>query len=147
MSIPESVLINRLHPAARLPTRAKAGDAGWDIYSVEDVIIEPWQRCAISTGVAIAMPGNLVGLVHARSGRALREGFALVNAPGVVDAGFRGELKVIAINLDPVTPIEVRVGDRIAQLIFQELAHMTFVEVADLPGSDRGTGGFGSSGQ
>jgi len=147
MSIPSAVFISKLHPAAQLPSQAHPGDAGWDLCSVMDVVLNPGQRCVIPTGIAIAMPGHLVGLVHARSGRARREGLALVNAPGVIDAGYRGEVAIIAINLDPEKSIEILAGERIAQLVFQEIPRVSFVEVEALPGSGRGVGGFGSSGQ
>lgn len=147
MSTHEAVLFTRLHPDAQVPHRAHPGDAGWDICSVEDVVLAPGERAAIRTGLAIAMPPGLVGLVHARSGRARRHGLALVNAPGVVDAGYRGELTVVCINLDPEQPIHIAMKDRIAQLLFQRVESVDFFEVETLPGTHRGDGGFGSSGQ
>jgi dUTP pyrophosphatase len=147
MSTPEGVLITLLRKDARLPARTYAGDAGWDLFSAANLTIAPGERHAIPTGIALAMPAGMVGLVHARSGRALKEGLALVNAPGVVDAGYRGELHVIAVNLDTDQPIEIAVGDRVAQLLFAYVPRITFHEVAELPGTHRGDGGFGSSGQ
>lgn len=147
MSIREQVLITRVRDGCRMPTRSHAGDAGWDLFSASDHVIQPGERTAIPTGIALAMPPGLVGLVHARSGRALRDGFALVNSPGVVDSGYRGELQVIAINLDPQVTIEIVAGDRVAQLLFAYVPDVDFLEIEELPGSGRGDAGFGSSGQ
>lgn len=147
MSIPEDVLIVRVDPAARLPERANPGDAGWDLFSIEAVRLEPGARHAVRTGLAIAMPPGLVALVHARSGRARREGLALVNAPGVVDAGYRGEITVVVVNLDPRDPITIAHGDRIAQVLFQRVSSIRWHEVEALPRTHRGSAGFGSSGQ
>jgi dUTP pyrophosphatase len=147
MSTPDGVLLMKLRSEAKLPGHSHPGDGGWDLFSAINVTIEPGERQAIPTGIAIAMPAGMVGLVHARSGRALKEGLALVNAPGVVDAAYRGELQVIAINLDSRRAIDIAVGDRIAQLLFAYVPHITFHEVAELPGTHRGDGGFGSSGQ
>lgn len=147
MSIPEDVLIARVDPTARLPERANPGDAGWDLFSIEAVQLDPGRRHAVRTGLSIAMPPGLVALVHARSGRARREGLALVNAPGVVDAGYRGEITVILVNLDPNDPITIEPGDRIAQILFQRVPSIRWHEVDTLPGTHRGAAGFGSSGQ
>lgn len=147
MSIPEDVLIARIDPAARLPERANPGDAGWDLFSIEAVRLDPGRRHAVRTGISIAMPPGLVALVHARSGRARREGLALVNAPGVVDAGYRGEITVVVVNLDPHDPITISPGDRIAQVLFQRVSSVRWYEADTLPGTHRGTGGFGSSGE
>ena len=142
---PVELQMRRLHPDAVLPQRAHDGDAGLDLVAVEDVVFEPGQRHAVATGWALAVPFGWVGLVHPRSGLALRQGLTVANAPGTIDAGYRGELKVILVNLgaDPVT---VTAGDRIAQLVLQEVGQPTVVEVDDLDDTARGSGGFGSTG-
>ena len=141
------VLITRLDPELPLPSFAKPGDAGADLYSRVDIELEPMQRALVPTGIAIALPPGFVGLVHPRSGRAAKEGLSLVNAPGTIDAGYRGEIQVIVINLDKEKAITIKRGERIAQLLVQEVARADFVEVEDLPGTSRGEGGFGSSGK
>jgi dUTP pyrophosphatase len=147
-SIPDvTVLVQRLHPDAVLPEIAHPGDAGMDLHSALECIIRPGERTAIPTGIAIGLPPGYAGFVHARSGRALREGLAIVNAPGLIDAGYRGEIKVIATNLDPSAAIHIHVGDRIAQLVIQAVPHVRLVHVEELPGSHRGGAGFGSSGK
>ncbi len=123
------------------------GDAGLDLFSADNLKLGPGERVAISTGMAVAIPHGYAGFVHARSGRALKEGLALVNAPGLIDSGYRGEIKVIAINLDPSVGITIRRGDKIAQLVIQPVARARVQEVDELPDSDRGTGGFGSTGR
>ena len=128
------------------PGYALPGDAGADIVTAIDVELAPGQRAVVPTGVAIALPVGYVAFVHPRSGLAARAGLSLVNSPGTIDAGYRGEIKVIVVNLDPIHPIVLRRGDRIAQLVFQQVEHAEFVEVEDLPGSERGTGGHGSTG-
>jgi dUTP pyrophosphatase len=140
------VLIQRLDPQLPLPTRGSPGDAGWDLRARVDVHLEPGERALIPTGVAIALPAGYVGLVHPRSGMALRSGFALVNAPGTIDAGYRGEISVIGINTDVNSAIDITRGDRIAQLLVQEFCTIDWRETDELPGSWRGEGGFGSSG-
>ena len=141
------VLITRLDSELPLPKYAKPGDAGADLYSRIDIELEPMQRALVPTGIAIALPPGFVGLVHPRSGRAAKEGLSLVNAPGTIDAGYRGEIQVIVINLDKEKAITIKRGERIAQLLVQEVARADFVEVEDLPGTSRGEGGFGSSGK
>ena len=139
--------VHRLDPDLPLPSHAQAGDAGLDLLATEDRSLAPGERAALPTGIAVAIPAGYAGFVHARSGRALREGLALVNAPGLIDAGYRGEIKVIVVNLDPRTPIHVRRGDKIAQLVVQPVETVDLDEVGDLDPSDRGSGGFGSTGR
>jgi len=140
------VLITRLDPSVPLPTYAKGGDAGADIATRVDVTLQPGERALVPTGISIALPDGYVALVHPRSGLAIKHGVTMVNAPGTVDAGYRGELQCIMINHDPKEPITFRKGDRIAQLVIQKVERAEFVEVKDLPGSGRGVGGFGSTG-
>jgi dUTP pyrophosphatase len=141
------VLITRLDPSIPLPTYAKGGDAGADIVTRVDVTLQPGERALVPTGIAIALPDGYVALVHPRSGLAIKHGVTMVNAPGTVDAGYRGELQCIMINHDPKESITFHKGDRIAQLVIQKVERAEFVEVKDLPGSGRGTGGFGSTGK
>jgi dUTP pyrophosphatase len=136
-----------LDPGLPLPRYASAGDAGLDLFAAEDASLGPGERAAIPTGIAVAIPDGHAGFVHARSGRALKEGLALVNAPGLIDSGYRGEIKVIVANLDPRSPIDIRRGDKIAQLVVQPVATVDPVIVDELPPSDRGEGGFGSTGR
>lgn len=131
---------------ALIPENAYAGDAGYDLCATEDVTLQPFERVLIPTGLAIQIPEGYAGFVLPRSGLALKQGLSLVNAPGLIDSNYRGELKVIAINLDPKTPIEVHVGDRIAQLVIMKVENVRFNEVDELDDSERGNGGFGSSG-
>jgi dUTP pyrophosphatase len=140
------VLITRLDPDAPLPSYARLGDAGADLAAAQDVELAPGERAVVGTGIAIALPDGYAGFVHPRSGLAARHGVTVVNAPGTIDAGYRGEIKVILLNTDPVRPVSLRRGDRIAQLVVQRVAHATFREVPALPASDRGDNGFGSSG-
>ena len=141
------VLITRLDPELPLPRYAKGGDAGADIVSRVDITLAPGERALVPTGIAIALPDGYVALVHPRSGLAIKHGVTMVNAPGTVDAGYRGELQIILINHDKSEPVSFKRGDRIAQLVIQKVEHAEFVEVRDLPGSGRGTGGFGSTGR
>ena len=141
------VLITRLDPDLPLPRYAKGGDAGADIVSRVNITLAPGERALVPTGIAIALPDGYVALVHPRSGLAIKHGVTMVNAPGTVDAGFRGELQIILINHDKSEPVSFKRGDRIAQLVIQKVEHAEFVEVRDLPGSGRGTGGFGSTGR
>jgi dUTP pyrophosphatase len=141
------VLITRLDPSVPLPVYAKGGDAGADIVTRVDVTLQPGERALVPTGIAIALPDGYVALVHPRSGLAIKHGVTMVNAPGTVDAGYRGELQCIMINHDSKEAITFHKGDRIAQLVIQRVEHAEFIEVKDLPGSGRGTGGFGSTGQ
>jgi dUTP pyrophosphatase len=146
-----SLAVVRLDRSLPLPSRAHDGDAGVDLYSAQDVELAPGGRALVSTGVAVAIPFGMVGLVHPRSGLAARVGLSIVNSPGTIDAGYRGEVKVALINLDPATPIVVRRGDRIAQLLVQRVELPELVEVASfdeagLADTTRGDGGHGSSG-
>ncbi|WP_067707471.1 dUTP diphosphatase [Nocardia yamanashiensis] len=136
----------RLDPGIPVPTRAHEGDAGVDLCTTEDVIIEPGERVLVGTGIAVALPLGTVGLIHPRSGLAAKHGLSVVNTPGTVDAGYRGEIKVCLINHDLRTPIELRRGDRIAQLLVQKVELVDFTEVDTLDETARGAGGYGSSG-
>lgn len=138
--------ITRMHENAVIPQYAHLSDAGADLVSVESVTLRPGERRLVPTGIAIALPEGYVGLVHPRSGLAIRNGVALVNAPGTIDAGYRGEIKVCLINLDPQVNVELPAGTRIAQLVVQEVARANFVEVSELSETERGDGGFGSTG-
>ncbi|MCW2768001.1 MAG: dUTP diphosphatase [Nocardioides sp.] len=140
------VQVLRLDPELPLPSYAHPGDAGADLLSTVDVTLAPGERALVPTGVALALPDGFVALVHPRSGLAARHGLSIVNAPGTVDAGYRGEIKVLLINHDPTEPIELRRGDRIAQLVIQRFERARFVEVTELPDSTRGAGGYGSTG-
>lgn len=140
------VLVRRLDPDLPLPAYAHPGDAGADLVTAVDVALEPGERAVVPTGVAIALPDGYAAFVHPRSGLAARVGLALVNAPGTIDAGYRGEIKVIVVNLDPREPVRLRRGDRIAQLVVQQVARVDFVPVDELPDSVRAEGGFGSTG-
>lgn len=140
------VRIRRLDAGLPLPVRAHRGDAGVDLHATVDTVIEPGRREVVGTGVAIALPLGTVGLVHPRSGLAAREGLSIVNAPGTIDADYRGEIKVCLINLDPETPIRISRGDRIAQLLIQRVELVDFLEVDELDETVRGTGGYGSTG-
>ena len=141
------VLVTRLDPDLPLPRYAKGGDAGADIVSRIDITLAPGERALVPTGIAIALPDGYVALVHPRSGLAIKHGVTMVNAPGTVDAGYRGELQIILINHDKSEPVSFKRGDRIAQLVIQKVERAEFIEVRDLPGSGRGTGGFGSTGR
>ncbi len=139
--------IRRLDRDLPLPAYAHPGDAGLDLLAGEDITLHPGERAAIPTGIAVAIPEGFAGFVQARSGRSLKEGLALVNAPGLIDAGFRGEIKVIVVNLDPRSSIDVKRGEKVAQLVVQPVAAVEVEEVTELPDSQRGQGGFGSSGR
>ncbi|MBD0692236.1 deoxyuridine 5'-triphosphate nucleotidohydrolase [Streptomyces sp. CBMA123] len=140
------VLIKRIDAELPLPEYAQPGDAGADLRTTVDAELAPGERAVLPTGVAIALPDGYAAFVHPRSGLAARCGVALVNAPGTVDAGYRGEIKVIVVNLDPREGVSFRRGDRIAQLVIQQVERARFHEVAELPGSARAEGGFGSTG-
>ena len=140
------VQVRRLDPGVPLPTYAHPGDAGADLSTTVDVRLEPGERALVPTGIGIALPDGFVALVHPRSGLAARCGVSIVNAPGTVDAGYRGEIKVMLINLDPREPVVLSRGDRIAQLVVQQVERARFVEVDELPASARGAGGHGSTG-
>ena len=141
------VLIKRLDPGVPLPSYAHPGDAGADLTTAEDVELGPGERALVRTGLAIALPDGYAAFVHPRSGLAARHGVTLVNAPGTVDAGYRGEIKVTLLNTDRDRPVSFRRGDRIAQLVIQRVERAVFHEVTVLPGSSRADGGFGSTGQ
>lgn len=143
---PVVVTVQRLDPELPLPSYAHIGDAGADLVAAIRVRLAPGERAVVPTGIAIALPSGYAGFVHPRSGLAAQRGLALVNAPGTIDCGYRGEVKVIVVNLDPGQPIELRRGDRIAQLVVQRVAAVTFTEVDTLPSSIRNQAGFGSSG-
>jgi dUTP pyrophosphatase len=140
------VLIQRLDPELPLPSYAHPGDAGADLCTTVDAKLAPGERAILPTGVAIALPDGYAAFVHPRSGLAARCGVSIVNTPGTVDAGYRGEIKIILINLDPRNDVVLHRGDRIAQVVFQKVEKARFHEVAELPGSHRGDGGFGSTG-
>ena len=140
------VLITRLDPDVPLPSYARQDDAGADLVCAEDVDLAPGQRAVVGTGIAIALPAGYAAFVHPRSGLAARHGVTLVNAPGTIDAGYRGEIKVVLLNTDPATPVSFRRGDRIAQLVVQRVERAAFREVTALPDSARGDNGFGSTG-
>jgi dUTP pyrophosphatase len=140
------VLLQRLDAELPLPTYAHPGDAGADLVTAVDVDLAPGERAVVPTGVAIALPEGYAAFVHPRSGLAARAGLALVNAPGTIDAGYRGEIKVIVVNLDPGSAIHLSRGDRIAQLVIQRVERAEFSEVEVLPESMRSDGGFGSTG-
>jgi dUTP pyrophosphatase len=141
------VLVTRLDPDLPLPRYAKGGDAGADIVSRIDVVLAPGERTLVPTGISIALPDGYVALVHPRSGLAIKHGVTMVNSPGTVDAGYRGELQVILINHDPKESVSFKRGDRIAQLVIQKVERADFLEVESLPGSGRGADGFGSTGR
>jgi dUTP pyrophosphatase len=141
------VLITRLDESVPLPSYAKPGDAGADLATRIDFTIEPGQRILVPTGISLALPNGYVALVHPRSGLAIKHGVSIANTPGTVDAAYRGELQVILINHDQKESISFKKGDRIAQLVIQQVERAEFIEVDSLPGSDRGAGGFGSTGK
>ena len=140
------VLITRSDPSLPLPVYAKPGDAGADLCSSEDLVIAPGERALVPTGISIALPEGFAAFVHPRSGLAIKNGIGIVNSPGTIDAGYRGEIKVILINHDRSEEFVITRGDRIAQLVVQRGESAQFVEVANLPESARGAGGFGSTG-
>ena len=138
----------KLHQDAIIPTYAHNIDAGADLYAYEDVTIYPGERHAVRTGIAIDIPEGYVGLVHSRSGMAANKGVAVLNAPGTIDPGYHGEIKVILYNSDPYIPVDITKGDRIAQLVLQKYEHMNFDVIYEFSSkTERGSGGFGSSGQ
>ncbi len=147
MSKQVEVLITRLDDSIPMPAYAKGGDAGADIATRIDITLAPGERALVPTGIAIALPAGYAAFVHPRSGLAVKHGVSLVNAPGTIDAGYRGELACILINHDPKESVTFKKGDRIAQLVIQKVERATFVEVENLPGSTRGENGFGSTGR
>jgi dUTP pyrophosphatase len=143
---PVDVLLRRLDPGVPVPSYAHPGDAGCDLVTTEPAVLEPGERTVLPTGISLALPEGYAAFVHPRSGLAARCGVSLVNAPGTVDAGYRGEIKVIVANLDPRGTVRFERLDRIAQLVVQQVEKVRFHEVAELPGSARAAGGFGSTG-
>jgi dUTP pyrophosphatase len=140
------LVLKRLDPELPLPSYAHPGDAGMDLYSAISIDIAPGERALIPTGVALGIPEGFAGFVQPRSGLALRSGLSLVNTPGLIDSHYRGEVKLIAINLDPTTAVSIGRGDKIAQLVLQRVEHAEVAEVDELDETVRGEGGFGSSG-
>ena len=140
------LLIHQLDPDLPLPRFAKPGDAGLDVYARIDCTLAPGARALVPTGIAIALPEGYVCLAHPRSGLAVKYGISIVNTPGTIDAGYRGEIQINLINHDLQNDFEIKRGDRIAQLVFQKFEHAQFEEVDVLPESERGSGGFGSTG-
>jgi dUTP diphosphatase len=146
MDAPELPVL-RLDPGLPLPAYAHPGDAGADLRAAADVVLPPGGRATVGTGIAIAVPDGYAAFVHPRSGLAARHGITLVNAPGTVDAGYRGEVRVVLLNTDPSEPFTVHRGDRIAQLVVQPVTRVSFLDAAELPPTPRGAGGFGSTGR
>ncbi|MGL6235667.1 MAG: dUTP diphosphatase [Segniliparus sp.] len=142
----DTVAFVRLDPGLDPPERAHPGDAGVDLRAVADIVLGVGERGIVGTGIAVAIPVGYVGLVHPRSGLAARVGLSIVNTPGTIDAGYRGEIKVCLVNHDPLAPIEIKRGDRIAQLLVQRVELPVFREVDSLDETTRGSGGYGSSG-
>ncbi|MDR0416529.1 MAG: dUTP diphosphatase [Propionibacteriaceae bacterium] len=141
-----AVAVRRLDPDAPLPRYAHADDAGADLATMDDVVLGPGERRLVGTGLALALPPGYAGFVHPRSGLAARCGLTIVNAPGTIDAGYRGEIKVCLLNTDPAKPVTLDRGDLVAQLVIQRVAQADFAEAAELPPSGRGEGGYGSTG-
>lgn len=139
--------VQRLDPGLEAPGHAHRGDAGLDLRAAADAVLEPGERAVIPTGVAVAIPEGHAGLVVPRSGLAARHGIGVVNGPGLIDSGYRGEVRVVLVNHDPHDKFEVRRGDRIAQLVIVPVPAVTVREVRELPSSGRGDGGFGSTGR
>jgi dUTP pyrophosphatase len=139
--------VRRLDPGLPLPAYAHPGDAGADLCAADDVVLPPGGRATVGTGVAVAVPDGYAAFVHPRSGLASRYGITVVNAPGTIDAGYRGEVRVVLLNTDREEAFTVRRGDRIAQLVVQPVTRVRFLDVAELPASPRGEGGFGSTGR
>ena len=146
MDAPELPVL-RLDPGMPLPVYAHPGDAGADLCAAADVVLPPGGRATVGTGIAIAVPDGYAAFVHPRSGLAARHGITLVNAPGTVDAGYRGEVRVVLLNTDPSEPFTVHRGDRIAQLVVQPVTRVSFRDAAELPPTPRGEAGFGSTGR
>lgn len=141
-----TVSVKRIDPTLDMPAYAYAGDAGLDLLAATDAVLAPFERMAIPCGIAMAIPSGYAGFVLPRSGLAAKHGVSIVNAPGLIDSGYRGELKVILVNLDKDNSFEVKHGDRIAQLVIMGVPSVTLEEVPELDDTARGTGGFGSSG-
>jgi dUTP pyrophosphatase len=145
--MPPRLLVKRLDPELPLPRYAHPGDAGLDLHAAQDIRLAPGERGVVGTGLAVAIPDGYVGLVAPRSGTAVRAGLSMVNTPGIVDSGYRGEVRIILINLDRSEPIEISRGDRVAQMVVVPVASVDVVEADELSESLRGEGGFGSSGR
>jgi dUTP pyrophosphatase len=141
-----NVRIKRLDEGLPLPGYAHEGDAGLDLYAAETVTLEPFSRTLVPTGIAIAIPEGYAGFVQPRSGLASKRGLTMINSPGLIDSHYRGEIKVAAVNLDPQEPVTIERGDKIAQLVIQPVARVRPVETSELPETERGAGGFGSTG-
>jgi dUTP pyrophosphatase len=144
--VSDSLRVRRLNPRATIPTRAYEHDAGLDLYAVEELILAPGERGSVGTGISVEIPVGQAGLVLPRSGLAHRHGIQLVNAPGLIDSGYRGEVRVLLLNTDAHQAFEISAGDRIAQLVLVQVQTPAVVEAEELTGSERGPGGFGSSG-
>ena len=144
--IPLEILVTKLDKDAVIPTYAKPGDAGADLYSISELVLSPGERALVKTGIAIALPNGYVGLVHPRSGLGLKNGISVVNTPGTIDSGYRGEIGVVLINHDLHESFQVKKGDRIAQLVIQKVENANFKIVSQLPESERSAGGYGSTG-
>jgi dUTP pyrophosphatase len=144
--IPLEILVTKLDNDAVIPTYAKPGDAGADLYSISELVLSPGERALVKTGIAIALPNGYVGLVHPRSGLGLKNGISVVNTPGTIDSGYRGEIGVVLINHDLHESFQVKKGDRIAQLVIQKVENANFKIVSQLPESERSAGGYGSTG-
>jgi dUTP pyrophosphatase len=138
--------VQRLDPSLPMPSYAHQGDAGLDLYAAADVTLAPFERALVPSGIAVAIPDGHAGFVQPRSGLAIRSGLSLVNTPGLIDSHYRGEIKLIAVNLDPVTPIVIHRGDRVAQLVVQPVDFCEPVQTERLDATQRGEGGFGSTG-
>jgi dUTP pyrophosphatase len=141
-----SVAVRRLDRDLPLPSYAREGDAGLDLHAAAQVTLAPGARALVRTGIAVAIPRGCAGFVLPRSGLALRHGVTVLNAPGLIDAGYRGELQVLLVNLDPRAAVTLERGERVAQLVIQRVEAAALIEVTELPGSERGAGGFGSTG-
>lgn len=139
--------LKKLDDGLPTPAYANPGDAGLDLYAVEDVVLQPGERAMIATGIAIAIPEGFAGFVQPRSGLAAKQGFSIVNTPGLIDSGYRGELKVIGLNTDARDVISIKRGDRVAQLVIQEVPIVELLEVTELDETERSSGGFGSTGK
>jgi len=144
--LPLEILVTKLDNDAVIPTYAKPGDAGADLYSISELVLSPGERALVKTGIAIALPNGYVGLVHPRSGLGLKNGISVVNTPGTIDSGYRGEIGVVLINHDLHESFQVKKGDRIAQLVIQKVENAQFKMVNQLPESERAAGGYGSTG-
>jgi dUTP pyrophosphatase len=141
------LLIQQLDSELPLPRFAKPGDAGVDLYARIDLVLAPGERALMPTGIAIALPPGFAAFIHPRSGLAIRDGLSMVNAPGTIDASYRGEIQVILVNMDIKNSISIARGDRVAQLVIQRVENVNIVPVSQLPGTERGAGGFGSTGK